>query len=158
MNSSNLSLNVTRFVVFLLGIFVFSGCSEDSRYEKSLKKSINLYLDKNLKDPTSLKDLKITYAFLSQEDIDVFHDKQLEKYKTNPSETVLPLATIHVDKEAIVLIDYRAKNSYGAYDQGMEAFKYFPFGNEWIDLQPLEKSELYLVDAMLNSSNKKSLK
>ena len=154
----NLILNGIRILLVTIVFIAFSSCSEEAQYEKALKKAVIQYLNKNLKDPGSLKDLEISYAILSQEEIDAFRDKQLEEYKANPSETEFPLATLANEKEAIVLVKYRAKNSFGAYDKGLDAFKFLPFGNELLDLQSLKKYELYLLDAMYHSPNKKELK
>ena len=156
MNRTEKLVNVVGFFLFVFAIFALGSCSEEVQYERTLKKSVKHYLTENLKDPSSLKDLEITYAILSQKDIKSFYEKQRQEYIENPLEVKSPIS---VKGEAtIVMIQYRAKNSFGAYNKDIQTFRYWyplPYPDA---LKPIDKHEAYLFDAMLRSSNKKVIK
>ena len=147
-------------IIALVG-FTLTSCETGTPADKNIKKEVKQYLKKNLKDPDSLKDLVITYAPISDEEARNCWLAEIEKYEQKKTETQPALYSLALrgKNTAIILIEYRAKNSYGAYTNGLEALKY---GEDVLtgekNIAPLKSDESYLLSAMLNSPNKKELK
>ena len=154
----NVILRRKKFILFpllLLCIF-YESCSESERYERKLKRDVMHYLDKHLKDPSSLKDLEIDYAILPEEEQRPFFENQLVDYK-NGNSTVYPISPS--SETVVVVIKYRAKNSFGAYIQDFEALEYNPsFSSDLMRIRPLNDSQSYCLKAMLKSPNRKKIR
>ena len=151
-----LLLTGIKILFVTLVVIVLNSCSEKTKYERTLKNSIKQYLNENLKDPSSLKDLEITYAILSQKEINNFYEKQHKEYIEKPLEVKSPIKVR--GEAAIVMIQYRAKNSFGAYNKEIQTFRYWyplPYPDA---LKSIDEHEAYLFDAILKSSNKKVIK
>lgn len=156
-------MRTTKFqtLTFLVVSLFIIGCTHEDSYERAMKKTLNSYFQEHLKDPSSLKDLEITYAQLTSDDVRPAWQEQMDA----PDEVIPELYYISLEGRsdgAVMIVSYRAKNSFGAYGQDMEAFKYFPERSDYIKepakLIPLAENEGFLIKSMLYSPSKKEIK
>lgn len=109
--------------------------------EREIKAQVKNYLKENLHDPSSLKDLNIEYALLTKDSVRSLWEAELEK--GNCSLTSLP--GLLEDKCALI-VEYRAKNAYGAYRIGHELLLYNTSSyREW-QIKPLRSDQAYVID------------
>ena len=151
------------YVLFAVVISIaLTTCTEDSKVDRKTKKEVKKYLQENLKDPDSLKDLVITYAPLTDEEIRNAWLKAMDDYESGKSDKLPALYITAFDgtrNNAVIMLKYRAKNSLGGYVNDLQVLKYSEdYSGKNVTLRPVLNDELYLFDAMLYSSKKKELK
>lgn len=132
-----------KLITLAIVAMLFASCADMllTPEEREIKKHVTNYLKENLHDPSSLKDLKIDYAFLTKDSVRSLWEAELEK--EGYRETCLP--GILADNYALI-VEYRAKNAYGAYRIGHELLLYNACRyREWL-IKPLRSDQAYVID------------
>ena len=117
-----------NFIIVIFSILLISSCASKSAQEamdhgpspENYKDAIQRYLDRNLKDPDSLKD----FAILTEPKKGFLN---YGAFETGPTGKNFSNALWYV------CIEYRAKNSFGAYT-GLEQVALFFYDNRVIRL------------------------
>ncbi len=135
-----------KIFLFAIVALVFSSCANMllTPEEREIKAQVKNYLKENLHDPSSLKDLKIHYALMTREGLDSLYWAKVEETKNSGER----LAYIHgMAGDYLVVIEYRAKNAYGAYRIGYEAFRLTQeFDPKFNTLNPLSEDRSYVIN------------
>lgn len=123
---------------------LFASCADMflSKEERLVKKHITMYLEENLHDPSSLKDLKIDYAVIS-DTVHALFSKAIE------TEDYMPGSTAMIEGKVVAIIEYRAKNAYGAYRKGEDIVIFDERAARLMDRHEVERIEQqfsYVVD------------
>lgn len=130
-----------KYLSLLLLCIVMMACDGLTTEERDIKKHITMYLEDNLHDPSSLKDLEITYAIVT----DTVHDLCLAAISRGEKADYAGSVEGHV----IAIIEYRAKNAYGTYRKGEDIVTYNDFVAELMGTHGVERikqGHAYIVD------------
>jgi hypothetical protein len=127
------------FVLFSLSALVFHSCSNLTPQERKMKKHITHYLKEELNDPQSLTDLTIDYAVMTDTLDDLWHAAM-----DRGDETEYPF---YIKGKKVAIVNYRAKNAYGAYRKGTDVYtySYIEIG-DIVDIEPLKNGHAYAIN------------
>lgn len=136
--------------LFTLAIvaMLFASCADMflSEEERLVKKHITMYLEENLHDPSSLTDLEITYAVLTKDALDSLYYANIDEAIAKGERLGYPVG---IQDDYVVILEYRAKNAYGAYRKG-EDIVIFDEGSARLlgihRVDRIEKKYSYVVD------------
>lgn len=136
--------------LFTLAIvaMLFASCADMflSDEERLVKKHITMYLEENLHDPSSLKDLKITYAKMTLDALDSLYYENIDEAIAKGERLGYPVG---IQDDYVVILEYRAKNAYGVYRKG-EDIVIFDEGSARLlgihRVDRIEKKYSYVVD------------
>lgn len=131
-----------KIFLFAIVALVFSSCANMllTPEEREIKAQVKNYLMENLHDPSSLKDLKIDYAFLTKDSVRSLWEAELEKEGYRE----IGLPGLLEDNYALI-VEYRAKNAYGAYRIGHELLLYRRYSYD-SKIKPLRSDQAYVID------------
>lgn len=133
-----------KLITLAIVAMLFASCADMflSRQERLIKKHITMYLKENLHDPSSLADLKIDYAVIG-DTVHALFRKAIE------TEDYMPGSTAMIEGKVVAIIEYRAKNAYGAYRKGEDIVIFNERAARLLDLHQVERIEKqysYVVD------------
>lgn len=131
-----------KLLLFAMVALVCVSCADITLTpkEREIKTQVKNYLKENLHDPSSLKDLKIEYALLTKDSVRSLWEAELEKGNCK-----VELPGFFEDRYALI-VEYRAKNAYGAYRIGHELLIYNARRyKEWL-IKPLRADQAYVID------------
>lgn len=131
-----------KLITLAIVAMLFASCANMllTPEEREIKAQVKNYLKENLHDPSSLKDLKIDYAFLTKDSVRSLWEAELEKEGSHAE-----LPGFFEDRYALI-VEYRAKNAYGAYRIGHELLIYNARRyREWL-IKPLRADQAYVID------------
>ena len=131
-----------KLLLFAIATLLLTSCADMklTPEEREIKTEVKNYLKENLHDPSSLKDLKIDYAFLTKDSVRSLWEAELEK--EGYRDVALP--GLLEDNYALI-VEYRAKNAYGAYRIGHELLLYRRYSYD-SKIKPLRSDQAYVID------------
>lgn len=137
-----------KLITLAIVAMLFASCADMflSEEERLVKKHITMYLEENLHDPSSLTDLEITYAVLTKDALDSLYYANIDEAIAKGEHLGYPGG---IEGDYAVILEYRAKNAYGAYRKGEDIVIFDEFSARRLNMHRVERIEKrysYVVD------------
>lgn len=137
-----------KLITLAIVAMLFASCADMflSEEERLVKKHITMYLEENLHDPSSLTDLKITYAKMTRDALDSLYYANYDEASAKGERLGYPGG---IEDDYVVILEYRAKNAYGAYRKGEDIVIFDEFSARRLNIHQVERIEKrygYVVD------------